>query len=448
MKKVITYGTYDLLHVGHINLLRRAKALGDYLIVGVTTDNFDINRGKLNVQQTIAERMQAVKDLGIADEVIPEEYIGQKIDDIRNYNIDIFTVGSDWVGKFDYLSEYCEVVYLPRTEGISSTDIRIATQPLRIGIIGYLTTVPKFISESKYISNVSISGIFITDDCRNIEVKCDGVKMFETLQELFDESDAVYITTTPQMREFYVFNSLNNEKHVLCESPMSLSSSAIDKMFLTAENSDCILFEAIKTAYSLAFSRLVLLAKSGEIGDVKSVESTCTSLSSKDAIMKQSDNYAGSLTTWGAIAALPIFAILGVDYDNKAYVTYLDRDNKIDLYTKVEFLYNNAIASMKVGIGVKSEGELLVSGTKGYIYVPAPWWKTDYFEVRYENPEENKRHFYKLDGEGIRGEIAAFEKMIRTRKNSYFINRAISIEIGKVMEEYYNKESEKKQVFW
>ena len=98
MKKVITYGTFDLLHYGHINLLKRAKALGDYLIVGVTTDSFDISRGKLNVQQSLMERIQAVKDTGLADEVIPEEYIGQKIDDIRRYHIDVFAIGSDWEG--------------------------------------------------------------------------------------------------------------------------------------------------------------------------------------------------------------------------------------------------------------------------------------------------------------------------------------------------------------
>ena len=85
----------------------------------VTTDSFDISRGKLNVQQSLMERIQAVKDTGLADEVIPEEYIGQKIDDIRRYHIDVFAIGSDWEGKFDYLKEYCEVVYLPRTANIS-----------------------------------------------------------------------------------------------------------------------------------------------------------------------------------------------------------------------------------------------------------------------------------------------------------------------------------------
>ena len=121
MKKVITYGTYDLLHEGHIRLLKRAKKLGDYLIVGVTSDLFDKNRGKMNVRQSLSERIIAIKETGLADQIIVEEYEGQKISDIIDLNIDIFTVGSDWIGKFDYLKNYCEVVYLDRTEGVSST---------------------------------------------------------------------------------------------------------------------------------------------------------------------------------------------------------------------------------------------------------------------------------------------------------------------------------------
>ena len=127
MKKVITYGTYDLLHQGHINLLRRAKELGDYLIVGVTSDSFDRGRGKLNVRNNVLERVEAVKATGYADEVIIEDYVGQKIDDIQKYNVDIFAIGSDWEGLFDYLNEFTKVVYLPRTEGISSTMLRAET---------------------------------------------------------------------------------------------------------------------------------------------------------------------------------------------------------------------------------------------------------------------------------------------------------------------------------
>ena len=130
MTKVITYGTFDLLHYGHMNLLKRAKALGDYLIVGVTSENYDRYRGKLNVQQTLSERMKNVMNTGLADEVVVEEYEGQKIDDIIRFHVDIFTIGSDWVGRFDYLNEYCRVVYLERTKGVSSSELRDRQHPL------------------------------------------------------------------------------------------------------------------------------------------------------------------------------------------------------------------------------------------------------------------------------------------------------------------------------
>ena len=118
MIKVITYGTYDLLHYGHIRLLERAKALGDYLVVGVTADDFDKIRGKINVQQSIMERVAAIQATGLADEIIIEEYEGQKIDDIQKYDIDIFAIGSDWEGHFDYLNEYCKVICLTRSAGV------------------------------------------------------------------------------------------------------------------------------------------------------------------------------------------------------------------------------------------------------------------------------------------------------------------------------------------
>jgi glycerol-3-phosphate cytidylyltransferase len=137
MKRVITYGTYDLLHQGHINLLRRAKELDDYLIAGVTSDSFDRGRGKLNVRNNVLERVEAVKATGCADEVIIEDYLGLKIDDIQKYDVDFFAIGSDLEGRFDYLNEYSEVVNLPRTEGISSTKLRAESQDeYRIGIIG------------------------------------------------------------------------------------------------------------------------------------------------------------------------------------------------------------------------------------------------------------------------------------------------------------------------
>lgn len=124
MKKVITYGTFDMLHYGHINLLRRAKELGDYLVVVMSTDEFNWNMKQKKCYFTYEERKMVLEAIKYVDEVLPEENWEQKIDDVKNNDIDVFVMGDDWEGKFDFLKDYCEVVYLPRTEGISTTQIK------------------------------------------------------------------------------------------------------------------------------------------------------------------------------------------------------------------------------------------------------------------------------------------------------------------------------------
>ncbi len=121
MKRVITYGTFDLLHYGHINLLKRAKALGDYLVVAISTDEFNKNMKNKICVQTYEERKTILESLRYVDLVIPENNWEQKFEDIKLYKIDIFCMGSDWKGKFDFLKDSCQIVYLPRTEGISTT---------------------------------------------------------------------------------------------------------------------------------------------------------------------------------------------------------------------------------------------------------------------------------------------------------------------------------------
>lgn len=123
MKKVLTYGTFDLLHHGHIRLLERAKALGDHLIVAISSDEFNLGKGKV-CTYPYEERAYIVSSLKCVDAVIPETCWEQKIKDVQEYNIDIFVMGNDWEGKFDFLKEYCEVIYLPRTKGISTTQTK------------------------------------------------------------------------------------------------------------------------------------------------------------------------------------------------------------------------------------------------------------------------------------------------------------------------------------
>ncbi len=122
-KRVITYGTFDMFHVGHLNLLRRIKSYADELIVGVSTDEFNRIKGKKTIIQ-YAHRAEIVGAIKYVDRVIPENSWEQKIEDIRKYKIDLFIMGEDWRGKFDFLQEYCEVRYLPRTEGVSSTELK------------------------------------------------------------------------------------------------------------------------------------------------------------------------------------------------------------------------------------------------------------------------------------------------------------------------------------
>lgn len=439
MVKVITYGTYDLLHYGHIRLLERAKALGDYLIVGVTADGFDMARGKINVQQSLMERIEAVKATGLADEILIEEYEGQKIDDIRRLGVDIFTVGSDWVGHFDYLKEYCKVVYLDRTQGVSSSELRAEQRELHIGLVGESVVLNKFATECHFVNGVKISGVCTQDDTDLSDELKRLPLVTDSLDELFKICDSVYIVSHPTKHYEQVKAALLAGKHVLCESPIAISVRDYQELMELAKESNLQLVDSLKTAYSTAYNRMMLLVKSGVIGDVKSVDTVCTSLSDLERKEGKPSPYTwNSICAWGPTAMLPIFQLLGTNYICKQIISHL-LDENFDIFTKIAFVYPHAVASIKVGKGVKSEGELIISGTKGYIYVPAPWWKTDYFEVRYENPANNKRYFYQLDGEGIRYEVVTFLKAVQTGRNMSYIDSANSGLFVKIIEDFYEK---------
>lgn len=441
MKKVITYGTYDLFHYGHQRLLERAKALGDYLIVGVTSDSFDLTRGKINAQQSLMERIESVRRTGLADEIIVEEYEGQKIDDIKRYDVDIFTVGSDWKGKFDYLKEFCQVVYLDRTEGVSSSEIRAEKRELKIGLVGNSALLNKFEKESHYVNGITISGICSTDDSDLSDELKGQYLITDELVKLLSVSDAVYIASHPSLHYEQIKQALLAGKHVLCESPIVTNISEFEELLQIAEERDLCLMDAIKTAYSTAYNRMLVLAKGGKIGDVVSVDATCTSLSDLEKKTKRGtslDKVWNSICAWGPTAMLPIFQLLGSDYVYKQMTSHMIAPS-FDTFTKIAFVFPHAVASLKVGKGVKSEGELIISGTKGYIYVPAPWWKTDYFEIRYENPADNKRYFYQLDGEGIRYEIVSFLKEIQKGRMSMYVDASLSKEIIGIVEDFFYK---------
>lgn len=439
MKKVITYGTFDLFHEGHLNILKRAKALGDYLIVGVTTEHYDLERGKLNVMDSILTRIENVKNSGYADEIIVEDHEGQKIEDIQKYEVDIFTLGSDWEGAFDYLKEYCEVVYLDRTPNISSTKIRQDRKPIvQIGIVGTGRIAPRFLKESKYVSGAHVRCAYNphADSAKAFEKRNELEVLSGDFNDFLDMVDAIYIASPHDTHYSYAKKAILNGKHVLCEKPLTFTVKEAEELYELAGKQGVILMEGIKTAYCPGFVQMMNVIKSGRIGDVVDVEA-CFSRITIPAVREMTDEkYGGSFLEFGSYTLLPIFKLLGTEYEDVTF-DCIKAPNGVDLYTKVHFKYKNALALSKTGIGAKSEGQLVIAGTKGYILAKSPWWLTRYFEVRYEDPNKIESYSPKFLGDGLRYEISDFVSKINGKeRQTFYLTRGESIAMAGVVEKF------------
>lgn len=438
MVKVITYGTFDLFHEGHYNLLRRAKDLGDYLIVGVTSEEYDQTRGKLNVVDSLITRIENVKKAGFADEIIVEESQGQKFRDIKKYDIDIFTVGSDWTGVFDYLSDYCKVVYLDRTKDISSTMLRIKETPIqRIGIVGTGRIANRFVPEAALVSGVNTRCVY-NPHKESAEKFADkwGIDAYENMEDFFRASDIVYIASPHETHYTYMRQALEHGKHVLCEKPMCLSRKQAEELFEYAKRKNLVLFEGIKTAYCPGFAKLLGIACSGAIGSIRGVEACFTKLEDENTREFKDKEYGGSFTELGSYCLLPILKLLGQEYQEVRFESIED-ESGIDLYTRAYIRYDKGLATATCGLGVKSEGKLLVSGTTGYIVVEAPWWKTTYFEVHHENPNDVERFSERFLGDGLRYEICDMLSMINgDTKRDFKLTRGDSETMAGIIEQF------------
>ena len=296
--------------------------------------------------------------------------------------------------------------------------------------------INKFQSEDKYVNGICVTGVC----SNNLQEMNNIIKElpYNTNQynELIKNVDSVYIKSDIEKHYDLILEALNNNKHVLCESPICEDVQKTKELLKLAKEKNLILMEAIKTAYSTAYSRLILLVKAGKIGNVLSIDAVCTDMSQSE----KEGNVFKSFDNWGPTALLPIFQLLGTDYKDYRIISHFtDEEKKQDSFTKIDFIYENATASIKVAEGAKSEGELIITGTNGYIYVPAPWWKTDYFEIRYEDASLNKRFFYQLDGEGLRYELVAFAKSVLSKEKSDSIDEKVSLAISDMTMKLYNK---------
>lgn len=442
MKKVITYGTYDLFHEGHYKLLERAKALGDYLIVGVTTEHFDEWRGKINVVDPIMKRIENVKKTGFADMIIVEDHEGQKIEDIQKYGVDIFTVGSDWVGTFDYLKAFCKVVYLDRTPNISSTMLRGSNYKItKMGIVGTGRIAERFVAEARYAGGLIVTSAFNPDieSVNKFKKKCSEYDIaIETEQydRFLENVDAVYIASTHETHYDYVKKALLARKHVLCEKPLAFTKQESEELYEIASGNNVVLMEAIKAAYCPGFQQLLNVVQSGKIGEIRDVEACFSRIASVNSRERTDVKYGGAFLEYGGNALMPIIKILGKDYKSVSFDS-INNELGTDDYTKIQIRYENAMATAKVGMAVKSEGQLIVAGTKGYVIAQSPWWLTEKFDVRYEDETIVDHYEPKFVGDGLRYEISEFIAKIRGfGEKSYKLTSGESIAITGIVEEF------------
>ncbi|MCR5291247.1 MAG: Gfo/Idh/MocA family oxidoreductase [Treponema sp.] len=439
MKKVITYGSFDLFHEGHYNLLKNAKALGDYLIVGVTTEQYDETRGKLNIVNTLTERIENVKKTGFVDEIIIEDHLGQKVEDIQKMDVDIFAVGSDWEGKFDYLTDYCQVVYLPRTKNISTKMLRQAGHPIiRLGIIGTGRIATRFASEAHYVSGVVLNSVFNPNkaSAEAFAAKFSTLSFTNDFEAFLHDVDAVYIASPHGTHYEYAKKALEHKKHVLSEKPLVFFKKDAIELYELAKANKCVLLEALKTAYCSGFNQLLGIARSGMIGSIRDVEATFTRLIDGNGREKSDAVFGGGWTEYGSYTLLPIIKLMGKDFEDVQFSSIL-ADNGVDLYTKAYFKYKNGLALAKTGVGVKSEGQLVIAGTKGYILVPSPWWLTKEFEVHYEDPTKIDRYTATFLGQGFRYELSEFVYLINGYgERSYKFTAGDSIAMADIMERF------------
>ena len=448
-KTIITYGTYDMLHEGHMRLLERAKALGDYLIVGVTDENYDRSRGKLNVVESTKKRVKAIEALPFVDKVIVETSKSQKAEDMVKYDVDIFAIGDDWVGAFDYLNEYTHVEYLARTEGISSTKLRAENfDMIKLGMVGLGRDTQAFLDEAKFVSNLKINRIFSRDflALKKFTKKSKTIKYgHDNYDEFLDTSIvAVYIDTALEEHYMFIKKALEAGKHVLCENPLALHKNELKELLSIAKREKVILLSALKTAFLPAFNQLLTELDEGIIGEVKEVRATRTSLY-KEKDYPESFMAQGATNILSSYPSLLVNKILGKSKN----ITFFDQgDEGYDVSNLIISKHKGgAVGVSRVATGIKSEGNAVISGTKGYVLIPAPWWLTKKFYVHFEDEHKSQTFNYEFDGCGLRYMIAEFASLIqRGKRKSKMLSPSDMIGINRVLLEYNERKAKEKEV--
>lgn len=397
MKTVITYGTFDLFHQGHYNILKRAKELGDYLIVGVTGETYDAERGKLSVQDSLATRIENVRKTGFADKIIVEEYLGQKIPDIIKYHVDIFAIGSDWKGKFDHIGKYCEIVYLERTKNISSTLLREKTLNIyRYGIATDEMYDNDAVIEPKVVSGIHVESVF-AENASLAKAFAEHYELnggYSDYNQFLEDVDIVYIKLPREKRYEYVKKTVEKGKHVIVDMPYTMNISEEKEIREIANVNGSVVMENMLTLYQHAFGQLLWMARGNIVGDLISIK---CSISKKMFDCKSGYDFVD-------LAYYPVCAIvkiLGPEIESISVKTVRD-DNGNIAYGMIKMDYPNSVANAEIGMNMTLDSGMTILGTNGEISVPDDWWRMGYFKCKTSGDDHFKRYSSNFEGNGFR----------------------------------------------
>lgn len=393
MKKVITYGTFDLFHQGHYNILKRAKDLGDYLIVGVTGETYDIERGKLSVRDSLVTRIENVRKTGFADLIIVEEYLGQKIQDIIKYDVDVLVVGSDWVGQFDHMRKYCEVVYLERTKNISSTQLRESSKILQLGVSTDTLNDDDIIMESKYVSGIHTEAVYSEDEAvaKSFAEQFELDKGLTDYDKFLESVDVIYVRNKREKKYHLIKKALEKGKIIISTPIVAATTEEVRELYDCAAERGGALIECLPTFYLQAFVQLLWNAKGNLIGDLLYVKN---GFWSGDLAGIDEDDFTANL--YFSVLTAEEFLGKEIDFTMETVNDGGDEDFCILLGKSRTGIYLSEISNQK---SISSRMEII--GTDGVIIIPDEWWYTGYFEM-HKNGEPVKRYSWNFEGNGLR----------------------------------------------
>ncbi len=296
----------------------------------------------------------------------------------------------------------------------------IKTGDIRLGIIGTGRIASQFVKETVDMPGLVPAAVFnVHKSSAERFAEEHGIpKATEDLCTFMNDVDAVYIASPHETHGDYSRVALEYGKHVLCEKPLSLNREEAEKLFYLANQKNLVLMEAIKTTFCEGFQKMIEEAESGSIGEIHDIDVSFIKPGTPGAREFTDTRYGGSFLELGSYNLLPIFRLYGTDYE-KVVLQSVYAENGIDIFTKATFDFGEGrYATAKTGLGITTEAQIVITGSKGYILAEAPWWHTDHYQVHGADPTVSESYSYLYEGNGLLYEGAAFAARIRGEKGS------------------------------